>query len=146
MVTVTGSVVPFVKQQVGRRQYYTSGTVRFMLVMPARSNQLAKRVSNGTVAQVHTDVDVRFDGTFKAQIDRNDEIVPAGSIYQVMIMIPNVNIVPMFYVFDGPGPFNLNVMTPTTAHAARDRQMQEIREKIADLQKQLGDLESEAQS
>ena len=141
MITVTGNVAPFIEKQRGRLKYFTSGTVRFMLVMPPRTSHVAKHKTTGYVAQVHIDVPVDFTGNFKAQLERNDEISPAGTSYSVMILIPNISLVPMHYEFNGTGPFNLNAMPSMAAHEAKNRQAQELREKIADLQRQLKDIE-----
>jgi hypothetical protein len=140
-VKVSGNVLDFVGHLLGKRNTFTSGTVRFMLVLPPRANPpVAVDASNGRPAKIHYDVTVSWDGSFSSELLPNDAISPPGTTYSVMLMVPNVNVVPKFYSFNGPGPFNLNTMTPTTDDEVKALRASAIRDQIASLQRQLEDL------
>jgi hypothetical protein len=140
-VRVTGNVLSFIGSQLGKRNTFNSGTVRFMLVLPPQASPpVAVDASNGQPARVHYDVAVHWDGSFNAELLPNDAISPPGTTYSVMLMVPNINVVPKFYSFNGPGPFNLNTMTPTTDDEVKARRASAIGDRIASLRKQLEDL------
>lgn len=142
LVTVTGNVLAFTGNQLGKRRTFSTspGTVRLALVMPPRANQVPSDEATGHAVQVHYDVPVHWDGEFSLAVQPNDRIKPSGTVYSLVLMIPNVNMTPRFYIFEGTGPFNLNALTPVSDYEVRQRQVQELRDKIADLQNQLAAL------
>ncbi len=141
LVTVTGNVLPFTEGKLGKRTTFNTGTVRLALVIPPRANQVPSDRATGLAVPTHYDVAVRWNGEFEFEVRSNDSIKPAGTVYSLALMVPNVNVVPRFYAFDGPGPFNLNSLTPVTDAEVRESQVQELRRQLLDLQNQLRELE-----
>jgi hypothetical protein len=137
LVTVSGNVLGFIGSQLGKLNTFKSGTVRFALVLPPRSNQLPVESGSGRAAQLHIDAPVAWDGAFRANILPNDAILPAGTVYSVALMIPNVNVVPLPYVFEGPGPFNLHTMNPIMEIEVKNRQVASLTSQLADAQARL---------
>src|SRR6267142_1663727 len=93
-----------------------SGTVRFTLILPPGVTNAPAVISSGQSVLPSLDVPVNSDGSFSAQVQANDGIIPAGTLYEVMFLISNVSAAPNFYNFTGTA-VNLNTLTPSTLPA-----------------------------
>lgn len=162
LVTVSGNVVELIGRHKLGRRVPSSGTVRFMLVVPPQASAVATDARTGRPAPVHYDFPVRWNGEFSGEVLRNDKIVPAGTMYSVHVMVPNVNLVPKFFRFDAPGPYDMNTLVPvidpervdhekaeaekadaearTTAARTKAHRAAEIRSQIVALQTELDTL------
>lgn len=109
---INGNVLEFIGAQQGKRVTFTSGTVRFHLVLPPRTNQNPVDSKTGLTVPTHYDVPVEWTGKFQVRLQTNDSITPDGTVYSFSIMVPNINHAPRFYSFNGPGPFNLASVGP----------------------------------
>lgn len=130
LVSVKGSVSHFVALQLGRRNFFTSGTARLTLVLPPHNDLTPMHTGSARPAPVQHDVPVNFSGMFELAVPPNDQLDPAGTVYAFSLLVPNVNFVPQYYVFEGPGPFNLDHMTPIDAEGVRQRQVHGLHNRL----------------
>jgi hypothetical protein len=98
---------------------FTSGTIRFMLVVLPRQNQVPTIAGTGQLASEQVDFPLNFDGSFVANVQGNDTISPMGTLYQVMFLVPNISMMPLFYGLTGAS-VNLNVAPPVPAPVLND--------------------------
>lgn len=102
-----------------KTNYYKSGTVRFTLVPPVgftgRCTPGGPDFPGGPPLADPLWVDVPIDpsGTFSATLQGNDWIVPAGTLYRVSYLVPNVSFTPRCYVIAG-NKLDLNVALPVS--------------------------------
>lgn len=139
LVTINGNVLDFIGHR-GRQVTFTSGTVRFYLVLPPRMNQNPKDSRSGMTVLTHYDVPVQWDGKFQAKVQSNDSITPDGTVYSFMVMMPNVNHRPAFYAFNGPGPFNLASMRPAPEQTIEVSDVPSLLRRIEALELEVRDL------
>lgn len=87
---------------------YLSGTVRFALLPPLRTNVTPVWSDSLLKVPMQLDFDVQYDGSFSACVPSNDSIRPDGTSYKVLYLIPNISFIPRAYTINGPGPFDIS--------------------------------------
>lgn len=139
LITINGNVLDFISPQ-GKKTTFTSGTARFYLVLPPRSNKSPVDSKTGMTVPTHYDVPIQWDGKFQAKVESNDNIIPAGTVYSFMLMVPNVNHIPKFYSFHGPGPLDLRVVAPAPEQSIEVPDVPRLLLRIQELEAEVADL------
>lgn len=129
MAFVRGMAQDFMRQGVPR--YFTTGTARFTLVLPAHNGLTATFSASGQRAPVQHDVDVQFDGSFQVGLPSNDQLDPAGTCYAFVLLMPNVRMEPRRYVFDGDRSYDLAEAPLATDEQLRLRHVAGVEGRIA---------------
>lgn len=94
LCTVTGNIKTLFGIK-NRRAVFTSGTVRFRLNRQPRTTM--KPVCDGRAVPLQYDVDLNYDGSFKALVESNDSLEPEKTFYEVSFMVPTFRHEPRFY-------------------------------------------------
>lgn len=89
-----------------------SGTVRFTLTNLG-SGLIPMVLGTNLIVPLSTDVVVSSGGAFSVQLQGNDTITPAGTLYQVNFYAPAGAVVSILYSITG-SVFNLNTAAPVT--------------------------------
>jgi hypothetical protein len=112
-IIVTGNIFKLLGLQ---PRNISSGTIRFSLVPPSRQ---VITPSSGAYPPLQVDAPVNPDGSFSVTLLSNDGISPAGSLYRVDFLIPDIAVGPLFYsvyvaTTVGVSTLNLNKAVPVT--------------------------------
>jgi hypothetical protein len=107
LCTVTGNIRDILGDNV------TTGTVHFLLTNLGIGN-VPTVAGTSIIVPLTTDVAVAADGSFSVQLQGNDTISPANTVYAVTYYAPGGQIGPILYAIVG-ATFNLNSAVPAAA-------------------------------